>query len=33
MEALSASGLTEVGRKSTGSMLSDYYALKPVALG
>ena len=32
MEALSASGLTEVGRKRTGSMLSDYYALKPTAL-
>ena len=30
MEALSASGLTEVGRKRTGSMLSDYYALKPM---
>jgi len=32
MEALSASGLTEVGRKKTGSMLSDYYALRPAAL-
>src|SRR5687767_6950 len=31
MEALSASGLTEVGRKRTGSMLSDYYGLKPTA--
>ena len=29
MESLSAAGLTEVGRKHTGSMLSDYFALKP----
>ena len=31
MESLSAAGLTEVARKRTGSMLSDYFALKPVA--
>jgi len=29
MESLSAAGLTEVVRKRTGSMLSDYLALKP----
>ena len=29
MESLSAAGLTEVARKRTGSMLSDYFALKP----
>jgi len=29
MESLSAAGLTEVVRKRTGSMLSDYFALKP----
>jgi demethylmenaquinone methyltransferase / 2-methoxy-6-polyprenyl-1,4-benzoquinol methylase len=29
MESLSAAGLTEVGRKRTGSMLSDYFAVKP----
>ena len=29
MESLSSAGLTEVGRKRTGSMLSDYFALKP----
>jgi demethylmenaquinone methyltransferase / 2-methoxy-6-polyprenyl-1,4-benzoquinol methylase len=28
MESLSAAGLTEVARKRTGSMLSDYFALK-----
>jgi len=31
MESLSAAGLTEVGRKRTGSMLSDYFALKAPA--
>ena len=31
MESLSAAGLTEVGRKRTGSMLSDYFALKPTS--
>jgi demethylmenaquinone methyltransferase / 2-methoxy-6-polyprenyl-1,4-benzoquinol methylase len=30
MEALSGAGLTEVGRKRTGSMLSDYFGLKPI---
>lgn len=29
MESLSAAGLTEVARKRTGSMLSDYSAIKP----
>lgn len=29
MESLSAAGLTEVARKRTGSILSDYFALKP----
>ncbi len=32
LNALSASGLSEVNRKKTGSLLSDYSALKPAAV-